>query len=140
MTQPAGDGFFPPRFRAEIWATRRVPTEASRSSDRERLLGSPCVDPEANSARYFPPAAPTRAFPSPRMFTSKSPGDISARFLEPSFDLFASSREILLVAVAKEWRTTIDRRLTPRLAPASRQPQTLTVPSHSEYHALTAPH
>ena len=39
MTQPAGDGFFPPRFRAEIWATRRVPTEASRSSDRERLLG-----------------------------------------------------------------------------------------------------
>jgi hypothetical protein len=73
------------------------------------------------------------------MFTSKSPGDISARFLEPSFDLFASSREILLVAVAKEWRA-IDRRLTPRLAPASRQPQTLTVPSHSEYHALTAPH
>ena len=139
MTQPAGDGFFPPRFRAEIWATRRVPTEASRSSDRERLLGSPCVDPAANRAQYFPPAGPTRAFPSPRMFTSKSPGDISARFLEPSFDLFASSREILLVAVAKEWRT-IDRRLTPRLAPASRQPQTLTVPSHSEYHALTAPH
>lgn len=97
MTQPAGDGFFPPRFRAEIWATRRVPTEASRSSDRERLLGSPCVDPAANRAQYFPPAAPTRAFPSPRMFTSKSPGDISARFLEPSFDLFASSREILYV-------------------------------------------
>lgn len=97
MTQPAGDGFFPPRFRAEIWATRRVPTEASRLSDRERLLGSPCVDPAANRAQYFPPAAPTRAFPSPRMFTSKSPGDISARFLEPSFDLFASSREILYV-------------------------------------------